>query len=166
MTHAGAPVRGVICALAAVLSVAGCSSHGNSTAAQSHSSPAASASTSTAVPSTTADPHGPSVATAPKLASDGITPLTTGARITGSATYPIPWNQCRKNPGNRNQLPGGGATSRTGEADRHLLSPCVRRGQGFPNHERGSHEQGPRHGRVAGHGRAEGQMVVRGRLGS
>ncbi|GGY13622.1 hypothetical protein [Streptomyces anandii] len=42
------------------------------------------------MPSTTADPHGPSVATAPKLASDGITPLTTGARITGSATYPIP----------------------------------------------------------------------------
>jgi hypothetical protein len=82
--------RRVTCGLAVALSIVGCSSQGNGSSAPKHSSPSANATPTTAAPDATAGPHTPSVAQAPKIASDGITPLTTGTRGKGSATYPIP----------------------------------------------------------------------------
>jgi len=86
MPHTGASLRGAICALTAAMAVTGCGSHGSSATAPSSSSAAASAPS----PKATTQGHGLSVATAPKLASDGITVLTSGTRVTGSAIYPIP----------------------------------------------------------------------------
>lgn len=89
MPHTRVVLRGVTCGLAAVLSLAGCGSNGNASSAQGPSR-TASASPAKTAPDTTADPHTPSVARAPKIASEGITVLTTGTKVTGSATYPIP----------------------------------------------------------------------------
>lgn len=89
MPHTGTLARGVTCVLTVSLAVAGCGSHGKS-ATHSRSSPAVSATSSTATPDTTPDPHGPSIAVAPKLTSDGISVLTARTKVKGSATFPIP----------------------------------------------------------------------------
>ena len=78
------------CALVAALAAVGCTSgHHDGTTA----SPSARATTTpptTATASASPDLHAPSVATAPKIASDGITALASGTKVKGSAVYEIP----------------------------------------------------------------------------
>lgn len=90
MVLTGALMRGTICALGATLLLVGCNSHNGASSSRGQSSSAASASPTTTALESPRDPHAPSVARAPKLASDGITPLTSGINVKGRAVYPIP----------------------------------------------------------------------------
>ena len=78
------------CAVAAVLTVAGCGfGHHDSTSAD-NTARVVGASRAAASPYVTRDPHAASVDKPPKLASDGITTLVSGSRLKGSVIYPIP----------------------------------------------------------------------------
>lgn len=83
-------MRRATCVLGATLLLASCGSHKDASSSSGHSNSAASASPTIKAPRPSSDPHAPSVASAPKLASHGITSLTSGANVKGQAVYPIP----------------------------------------------------------------------------
>ncbi|POX54854.1 hypothetical protein [Streptomyces sp. Ru72] len=78
------------CALIAALAAAGCTSghHGGTTA--SHPARTTTTPPTTATVGASPDPHAPSVAKAPEIASDGITALASGTQVKGDAVYEIP----------------------------------------------------------------------------
>lgn len=78
------------CAFLAALAAAGCTSGHHDSTTASTSARATATPPTTVTASASPDPHAPSVATAPKIASDGITALTSGTKVRGSAVYEIP----------------------------------------------------------------------------
>ncbi|MFH8339327.1 hypothetical protein [Streptomyces sp. AM6-12] len=78
------------CALMIALATAGCESGHRATTPASRSPRNAPSSLPESADGETQDPHAPSVAKAPHIASDGITSLVSGAAVKGNAVYAIP----------------------------------------------------------------------------
>ncbi|MEU9403718.1 hypothetical protein [Streptomyces sp. NPDC048242] len=80
-------------ALLIVLAVAGCDGQGGKGVEEGKAAadtPSVSAPAPASASGTTHDPYAPSVAKAPRISSDGIEVLASGASLSGSAAYPLP----------------------------------------------------------------------------